>query len=149
MKYIKLITLSVIILLFTACSTKPTHLELTIKSNKNINLDDEGISSPLMIYFYELDNVEKFSKLDFRSITQNDNEKIKEDIITKNKHIIVQNQEQTYKILFDQKAKYLGLIMSFKKIDNDNKWKHIIKLEKDSYNEENLIIDAYDIKKED
>ena len=95
------------VLLMSACASKPTHMDLVIKSSANINLDSDNISSPLMLNFYELDSAEQFSKLDYWTLLDSGKDRLNSDLISQNKHIIVPNEEQHYKILFDEKAKYL------------------------------------------
>ena len=49
----------------SGCASSPTHLELVIKSSKDLNQDLDDVSSPLMLTFYELESAEKFAKFDF------------------------------------------------------------------------------------
>jgi len=107
----------VLAVMMTACASKPTHLELVIKSNNNINLDSDNISSPLMLNFYELDSAEQFSKLDYWTLLDNGKDRLNSDLISQNKHIIIPSEEQRYKIIFDDKAKFLGVIGNFRDLD--------------------------------
>ncbi|MDF1880502.1 type VI secretion system lipoprotein TssJ [Sulfurimonas sp. MAG313] len=146
---IKLSVVLVIGLFFSACASKPTHLELVIKSTKNINVDNDNISSPLMLNFYELDSAEKFSKLDYWTLVDNGMDRLSSDLISQNKHIIIPSEEQTYKILFDEKAKFLGIIGSFRDLDSNSTWRHVINLKDKTYNYVELEIDEYQIKEVD
>jgi type VI secretion system protein VasD len=129
-----------------ACASKPTHLDLVVKSHNNINLDSDRIASPLMLHFYELDSAEQFSKLDYWTIVDNAKDKLSSDLISQNEHIIVPNEEQTYKILFDEKAKFLGIIGSFRNLDSNSTWRHVINLKDKAYNYVELEIDKNQIK---
>ncbi|SFV57393.1 Type VI secretion lipoprotein/VasD [hydrothermal vent metagenome] len=137
------ITIAIIV---SACASKPTHLELVIKSTNRINLDNDNISSPLMLNFYELDSAEQFSKLDYWTLLDHGTDRLNSDLISQNKHIIIPSEEQIYKILFDEKAKFIGIIGNFRKLDANSTWKYVINLEDKTHNYVELQIDGYEIK---
>jgi len=137
---------AVILVVMSACASKPTHLDLVIKSTNNINLDSDKISSPLMLNFYELDSAEQFSKLDYWTLLDNGKDRLNSDLISQNKHIIVPSEEQHYKILFDEKAKFLGIIGNFRNLDSNSTWRYVINLEDKTHNDVELEIDGYQIK---
>jgi len=145
-KIATLLTLTALLVLMGGCAAKPTHLELVIKSSNDVNLDSDNISSPLMLNFYELESAEQFSKLDFWTLLDKGTDRLSSDLISQNKQVITPNQKQTYKILFDPKAKFLGIIGSFSSIDKNATWRYVINLEQDSYNRADILIDAYQIK---
>ena len=110
--------------LMSACASKPTHLDLVIKSSKDLNQDLDDISSPLMLTFYELESAEKFLKYDFWKLLDKSGKKLDSDLISQMKHIITPEQEQVYKIVFDDRAKFLGVIGKFRNIENKSAWRH-------------------------
>ncbi len=130
----------------SGCAAKPTHLELVIKSHNEINLDSDNVSSPLMLNFYELDSAEQFSKLDYWTLVDNGKDRLNSDLISQNKHVIIPNEEQNYKIIFSDKAKFLGIIGSFRKLDANSTWRYVINLDEESYNYVELEIQDYSIK---
>lgn len=135
-----------LILTVSGCASKPTHLELVVKSHTEINLDNDNVSSPLMLNFYELDSAEQFSKLDYWSLIDNGADRLSSDLISQNKHVIIPNEQHTYKILFNEKAKFLGIIGSFRKLDTNATWRHVINLDDKSYNYTELEVENYSIK---
>jgi len=143
---IRLALITAITLMISACASKPTHLDLVIKSTNEINLDSDHISSPLMLNFYELDSAEQFSKLDYWTLLDNGTDRLNSDLISQNKHIIIPSEEQRYKILFDEKAKFLGVIGNFRKLDSNTTWRYVINLEDKTHNYVELEIDGYQIK---
>lgn len=146
----KLLLLSLTILLFFVnCGGKPTHLKLTITTTGDANPDAENISSPLMLKFYELKSAEKFSKLDFWTLLDNSSEKLENDMISQAKHIIIPNEEHVYKIVFDDNAKFIGIIASFQDIEKDAVWRFVQNLDQRTFNEIELKIDKNQMKKID
>ncbi len=145
-KIVKLALSAVILVVMSACASKPTHLDLVIRSTNNINLDSDNISSPLMLNFYELDSAEQFSKLDYWTLLDKGKDRLNSDLISQNKHIIIPSEEQHYKILFDEKAKFLGIIGNFRNLDSNSTWRYVINLEDKAHNSVDLEIDGYEIK---
>ncbi len=143
---VKVYLTSLLIVLFIGgCASKnPTHIDLEITSSKEINVDDDNVSSPLMLVFYELSSADKFSKYNYWDIVDNSGKKLKQDILSQTKYPILPNEKQTYKIMFEEKAKYLGIVAKFRDIKDSN-WRYIINLEKDSSNEAELKIKKYSI----
>lgn len=147
---LKIFFISVLIsFLLSGCASKPTHIELVINSSKDLNQDLDDISSPLMLTFYELESAEKFSKYDFWKLLDKSGKKLGSDLVSQTKHIIVPEQEQTYRIAFNKNTKFLGVIGKFRNIDNKNSWRHVINLEQENYNWAELQIQNYSIKRVD
>lgn len=136
-------------LVLNGCASKPTHLDLVIKSHYSINNDSDNIPSPLMLNFYELDSAEQFSKLDYWVLLDNVQDLLNTELISQNKHVIVPNEEQRYKILFDEKTKFLGIIGNFRVLDENTIWRHVINLKQGEHNSVELEIDGYIIKEVD
>ena len=147
MKIVVKTVLSVMIMAFmSACASKSTYLDLVIQSKSNINVNNDNIPSPLMLNFYELDSAEQFSKLDYWSIVDNGKNRLGSDLISQSHYAITPNEKQTYKILFNDKAKFLGIIGSFKNLDSNSTWRYVINLKNKAHNYVKLEIDGYKIK---
>lgn len=144
---LKILSMGILTFGFSACSSKPTHLELVINSSNDLNPDVNNVSSPLMLTFYELESAENFMKYDYWTLMENSGKNLDRDLISQAKHIIVPYQKQTYKIVFDKDAAFLGVVGQFRNIQNKNNWKFVINLEKDSYNFSELKVHDYSIER--
>ena len=140
---------TLMVFFISACASKPTHLDLVIKSSKDLNQDLDDISSPLMLTFYELESAERFLKYDFWKILDKSGKKLGSELISQTKHIITPEQEQLYKIAFDDRAKFLGVIGKFRNIKNKSAWRYVINLDKEKYNSASLKIKDFSIKRID
>ncbi|MDD5053560.1 MAG: type VI secretion system lipoprotein TssJ [Sulfuricurvum sp.] len=143
--FIQTILLLSVSITFTNCADKPTHLELIIKSGKNLNPNKNNIPCPLVLHFYELKDTEQFLKVDFWGLNDEAKTRLENSLILQSKQVIVPNEEQNYKILFDKNTKYFGLVGSFRNIDNNGTWRYIKSLD-EGYNNIQLIIDNSSIK---
>lgn len=131
---IRIFTLLIIALVFNACASKPTHIELVVKSSNDLNLDINKVPSPLMLTFYELESAENFLKFDYWTLLSDSGKNLNSDLISQSKNIIIPNQEQIYKILFEKNTKFLGIVGQFRDIQNSEKWKEVINLKTENYN---------------
>jgi len=148
MKIIKNLLLVIgIIFTMSACSSKPTHINLVVKSTSTLNPDINKVPSPLMLHFYELESAEKFIKFDYWTILAKNGKNLGPDLVSQTKYIITPEQKQTYTVAFDSRTKFLGVVGKFRNIKNDLAWKYVINLEQNQYNFEELIIDKFDIKR--
>ncbi|MGP2658164.1 type VI secretion system lipoprotein TssJ [Malaciobacter sp. WC5094] len=146
MKFILKTVITVIIAIgLVGCSSKPTHLELVVNSTNDLNPDINNVSSPLMLTFYELESAENFMKYDYWTLMQESGKNLNRDLISQSKHVITPHQKQTYKIVFNDNAKFLGVVGQFRNIKN--KWKYVINLEEDTYNFSELEIHKYSIER--
>lgn len=143
----KLISIFLIVIGFSACSSKPTHLELVIKSSNDLNPDINRVSSPLMLTFYELESAENFLKYDYWTLMEDSGKNLSRDLISQAKYIITPNQEQTYKIRFDRDTRFLGVVANYRDIQNNSNWKHVINLEQEEYNFSELMLKKFSIER--
>ena len=135
-----------IALLVNNCASNPTHLELIVKSSKDLNPNNNNVPSPMVLMMYELQDDAAFMKLDFWSLTDDAKKTLDGNLISHSKHLLVPDESQTYKILFDKNAKYIGLVGGFRNIDKGSQWRYIKALKNDQYNRIELNVSNNTIK---
>jgi|GEM_PF-1092134 type VI secretion system protein VasD len=135
--------LSAIAIFTSGCTNQPTTLDLEVYSGKELNPDANGISSPLMLNFYELRDAERFLKLDFWALIDEPTKQLGADLLSQSKQVIVPQEKQTYYVLFHEEAKFLGVIASFRDIDNNSTWRFVQNLDVQSSNDLELKVDNY------
>jgi type VI secretion system protein VasD len=127
----------------SGCTNQPTTLDLEVYSGKELNPDANGISSPLMLNFYELRDAERFLKLDFWALIDEPTKQLGADLLSQSKQVIVPQEKQLYYVLFHEEAKFLGVIASFRDIDNNATWRFVQNLDVQSSNDLELKVDNY------
>ncbi len=148
MKYLLNIFLVLFIVLgFSACSSKPTHIELVVRTSNDLNPDINNVSSPLMLTFYELESAENFLKYDYWTLMEDSGKNLNRDLISQSKHIIIPNQQQTYKFAFDKDTRFLGIVANYREIQKSSDWKKVINLEQDEYNFSELKLEKFTIER--
>lgn len=145
--FIKLLFAVILSFAIIGCSSKPTHLELVVKSAEELNQDINNVSSPLMLTFYELESAEKFLKYDYWTLLSKAGKNLQQDLVSQAKHVIVPQEEQTYKIAFSDRTNFLGVVGKFRNIKSDSIWKYVITLEKEEFNYSELKVENYKIER--
>lgn len=138
--FVQILILIAITLMISNCADKPRHLDLVIKSGKDLNPNKNNMASPLVLHFYELKDAEQFFKIDFWGLSDEAKKRLENSLISQSKQIIIPSEEQNYKILFDENTKYFGIVGSFRNIDASTAWRYIKPIGK-GYNKAELIID--------
>ncbi len=138
--FVQILILIAITLMISNCADKPRHLDLVIKSGKDLNPNKNNMASPLVLHFYELKDAEQFSKIDFWGLSDEAKKRLENSLISQSKQIIIPSEEQNYKILFDENTKYFGIVGSFRNIDASTAWRYVKPIGK-GYNKAELIID--------
>jgi type VI secretion system VasD/TssJ family lipoprotein len=155
--FIKALALLSVFFVFIGCGQQVTRIDLTITSGRIVNPDPNDLKSdsrPLVLRFYELakidinKNIEK-TRSGFEKSISNPAEYFGDAPLSQTKHVILQNKIQSYKIRFNEKAKYLAIVGSFRELDREGHWKYIIDLEVGERNDADLYIDKYSIRKAD
>jgi type VI secretion system protein VasD len=148
-KAIKALVFLSMLFVFVGCGQQFTRIDLTITSGNIINPNEQNISYPLILRFYELSEADKFAKLNFEMLIDEPAKQLGDTMISHTKHVILRNKIQSYKIRFNEKTKYMGIVGSFRKLNTDGSWKYIKVLNVGESNCLELLVDGHSIKKED
>jgi type VI secretion system protein VasD len=101
--------------LSTGCtSTKPQKLFLTIHPTKNINPNEEGESSPLVMSFYQLNKTDNFNNNDFFALYNHPENLLKNNFIDKKELIIFPGQQKNIELPLNPKTENIGIVAAFR-----------------------------------
>ena len=100
----------------------------------------------MVLMMYELQDDVEFMKLDFWSLSDDAKKSLEGNLISQSKHLLVPDENQTYKILFDKNAKFIGVVGGFRNIDKGSQWRYIKALKSNQYNRIELNVNSNSIK---
>lgn len=121
----KLLLLSFLITAYTGCANVASvlnldaDLDLNVAARADMNPDDKEIASPLVLRLYELKDKNKFEKMSFYDIYQNDVKLLGKNLI--DKHVfepLVPDSKFNKKIVLDKNTRYIGLFAEFTQYRN-------------------------------
>lgn len=99
-------------------------LYLDIKARSELNLDDEGRSSPVVLRVYQLTNAEKFNSATYTELVDQDSDVLKDTLIETKEIILRPDRSISIDTPLDKKATAVGVIGLFKEPNLKNgSWK--------------------------
>ena len=132
----------------TGCAGKlfvpfATWVQLDIISDQNINPDDSGRASPVVVRIYELKDAAKFQSKDFFDIYDNDAKALGDSLIKKEEFNFRPNETSFVERKYGEETAYIGVFVAFRNVD-DAQTRAFYKLRQNRTNK--LKIDIKDIK---
>ena len=136
LKASKLFALGAVLLTLASCTsvnTKvgglldlDTDLKLSFIVEKNVNPDDNKVSSPVIVRMYELKSTKAFENANFIDLYERDSEILGKTMITEQALKPIQpSEDSTAKFVLSKGTKYIGLYAEFLQYE-DAKYKVII-----------------------
>lgn len=128
-KCLKVVLISALITLLTACSTANTKVgglldldtdfTLTFMADADVNPDDMNVPSPVIIRMYELKSTKLFEKANFIDLYERDSEVLGKSMITKQTLKALQpNAQHKNEFVLSKEAQYIGLYVEFLQYEN-------------------------------
>lgn len=116
------------ILLFNGCSLFkpiPNTFNIAINANANVNPDQDGRSSPVVLRVYELASDKVFNSQDFFALYDNDQEVLEKALIRKQEMELSPNESRKLDFTLNEKTKFIGFLVAYQDIDNA-KWREVV-----------------------
>ncbi|MFQ1017974.1 type VI secretion system lipoprotein TssJ [Gilliamella sp. BG7] len=102
------------------------HLDITARSE--LNMDDEGRSSPVVIRIYQLKEANTFDSVSYQDLVDQDSNVLKESLLESKEIVLKPNTAIAIDIPFDKKAKIVGITAFYKEPNiKDNSWRLVLK----------------------
>lgn len=102
------------------------HLDITARSE--LNMDDEGRSSPVVIRIYQLKKANTFDSVSYQDLVDQDSNVLKESLLESKEIVLKTNTAIAIDIPFDKKAKVVGITAFYKEPNiKDNSWRLVLK----------------------
>ncbi|MBD3668582.1 MAG: type VI secretion system lipoprotein TssJ [Kangiella sp.] len=124
---------------------KGEEVELTISVAEEVNQDELGRSSPIVIRLYELKKEVAVEGMDFFSIYDQTEPEFKTAVSSMKEFQVKPGQKLEQLLVTDVSTKYLMLVAAFKDIDN-SQWKLVHEIEQSD--ELTLVIEGKSIVKQ-
>lgn len=121
-------------------STK-TKLDLKVVSTSDINPDQNGRPSPVVVRLYSLVSPSNFENSEFVGLYQNEQEVLGSDFLRREEKNFEPNEKFEAQLEFNEKANFIGIMVAFQDIEQ-SKWRMVVPLEKGDHNYLSLTLTA-------
>ncbi|OCG00614.1 type VI secretion system lipoprotein TssJ [Gilliamella sp. wkB308] len=102
-------------------------LHLDLKARAELNTDDDGRSSPVVIRIYQLKDADNFNAASYQELVDNDSEILQESLIESKEVVLKPDTSISIDTPFDKKADAVGVIALFKEPNlKDNSWRLVL-----------------------
>lgn len=93
---------------------EPTRVVLDIRTFEDINPNDQGRPSPLVLRIYQLRSEKEFSEAYFQDLFQNDQNVLKGVMIGREEIIVVPNEKRAVFYEPDKETQAIGILAAFR-----------------------------------
>ena len=121
-----------------------TKLDLNIHSSHDLNPDQNGRPSPVVVRLYSLVSPAIFENSDFVALYQNDQQILGSDFLKREEKNFQPDEEFKALLEFNEKAAYVGIMVAYQDIEQ-SKWRLILPLERGEHNYVSLTLAANSI----
>ncbi|MDX2506006.1 MAG: type VI secretion system lipoprotein TssJ [Gammaproteobacteria bacterium] len=121
-------------------STK-TKLDLTVNTSADLNPDQSGRPSPVVVRLYSLVSPTHFENADFVSLYHNDQAVLGTDFLRKEEKDFQPSEKFSAQLDFNEKANFIGIMVAYQDIEQAN-WRLILPLERGKHNYLNIKLTA-------
>ena len=114
-----LLSISITVLL-SACGGAPKRekLDMQVTATADVNPDNQGRPSPIILHILELSSTEQFNRLDYMSLTQPSGAALGADMLGKNQLVLQPGASQAVPMELNPQTTTIGLVAGYRDIDN-------------------------------
>ncbi|MBS8262600.1 type VI secretion system lipoprotein TssJ [Roseibium polysiphoniae] len=112
----------------------PTPIAVELNADANVNPNEDGEPSPIVVRIYELKGTKAFNNADFFDFVDDDNKLLGADLIGSAEYELTPGKSQKYDRDISSEATHLGVIAGFRDIQSAQ-WRDSIELQKEKKNE--------------
>lgn len=103
---------------------KPRILTLAVVSAADLNPDQDGRPSPVVVRLYQLSATSDFANAQFEAVYPNDASSLAKTMVSKQELPVSPGQRTTIQVEFANETRALGILVAYRDIDHAN-WRVI------------------------
>lgn len=123
------------------------YTELHFAADGNINPDDSGRSSPLVVRVYELSSKDAFKDAEFFELYDDATNVLEKDLLSSAEFIARPARGHVHDLRLHKDTKYLGIIGAFRDIENAE-WKLTLAVDPRGYKSRSIRISSRSISRD-
>ena len=117
-------------MLLAACAAAPPQkaaLAMNLQAAPDVNPDQQGRPSPIIVHIMELKSVEQFNSLDYMSLTDPSGGALGADMVSRNQIILSPGASRQIPMELDAATTSIGLVAGYRDIDNAT-WRQAVSI---------------------
>jgi type VI secretion system protein VasD len=122
--------------LVTSCSTinaiVPPSTDVTFNISDDINPDQTGRASPVVVKVFELSSRTIFDTQDFFTLYETPEDILGPDLLKKDELELQPEEKKEYKMVLNKNTRYVGFVVAYRNIDS-SRWRAVVEVEPTGY----------------
>lgn len=123
---------------------KPIYTKLGFEIAKNINPDQEGQPSPVVVRIHQLSSRTVFDNNDFFALYEEPEGTLSVDLLGKDQFVFKPGDELDHKMTLESNTKFIGILVAYRDIENA-RWRAVIKVDSKQDNKFLIALDRLSI----
>lgn len=114
----------IVVFLISGCfKSKELHnleerkIVIQVNSGKILNLNINGLSSPLYLTIYQLKNIGQFDNVDFFYLKNTPEKALSESFISRHSYLIIPNELKNFSLTLNSNTTHLGFVAEYSVLD--------------------------------
>ncbi len=107
---------------------KPIITKLQFEVAKNINPDQDGQASPVVVRIHQLSSRTVFDNNDFFALYEEPEGTLAVDLLGKDQFVFKPGDELDHKMTLESNTKFIGILVAYRDIENA-RWRAVIKVD--------------------
>ncbi len=107
---------------------KPIVTKLEFQVAKNINPDQDGSASPVVLRIHQLSSRTVFDNNDFFALYEEPEATLSVDLLGKDQFVFKPGDELDHKMELESNTKFIGILVAYRDIENA-RWRAVIKVD--------------------
>lgn len=124
--------------------SEKTKLDIDLVSSRDLNPDQNGRPSPVVVRLYSLVSPSNFENADFIALYRNALDVLGSDFLRMEEKNFEPDEKFKAQLEFTKKANFIGIMVAYQDIEQ-SKWRMVIPLEKGEHNYLSLSLTANSI----
>ncbi|XPF94924.1 type VI secretion system lipoprotein TssJ [Colwellia sp. RE-S-Sl-9] len=122
--------------LITGCATinaiVPPSTDITFNTSVDINPDNNGRASPVVVKVFELSSRTIFDTQDFFTLYESPEDILGPDLLKKDELELQPEQIKEYKMVLNKNTRYVGFVVAYRNIDS-SRWRAVVEVKPTGY----------------
>jgi len=114
-------------------------------STVNVSVAAVGTTTPTAVYFFGLESIEQFKRLDYMELMRKKQSKLGGDIVVQSKRIIAPGSVIRQSVRIGSNVRYFAVVAGFRNVDGSDNWRYIYNVSQGSINTLSLTLTSNSI----
>jgi type VI secretion system VasD/TssJ family lipoprotein len=103
-------------------------------STVNVSIVATTTTTPTAVYFFGLESIEQFKRLDYMELMRKKQSKLGGDIVVQSKRIMAPGSSIQQSVRIGSNVRYFAVVAGFRNVDGSDNWRYIHRVSQGSTN---------------